>query len=134
MTCKLQDSPFGGDYDRFLQEDKKYHLSAALGFENPLAAWHANPTINFSVRLVETLRWTYGENDVGQVYWHPANTHKIQIVKNKGEEHWTIYDLRDRGVRMIRQPGRDDYGWPYAEAARLHVESMLTAQRKATTK
>jgi hypothetical protein len=50
-----------------------------------------------------TTRWIHGRNRC-QEYYHPAGSHKIQVVRNLTERHWVIYDLRGGSPRMVPNP------------------------------
>ena len=52
-----------------------------------------------------TAHWIHGHNKL-QEYFHPADNDKIQVVRNRRERHWVVYDLRGGSARMLPNPYR----------------------------
>lgn len=50
------------------------------------------------------MKWIAGTNNVGQTYYYPRGFQQLQIVRNRTEPHWVIYDFRGEGVEMLPNP------------------------------
>ena len=59
--------------------------------------------------------WTKGENDAGQMWAHPTHDPAFQVVRNRGERHWVIYDLHPGTACMVPNPRPGRFRLEFAE-------------------
>jgi hypothetical protein len=64
------------------------------------------------------MEWVHSENR-HQEYWECPTSDRFLIGRNLMERHWTIYERRGRGLRMIPNPFKAEHETRFQEITRL---------------